>query len=1196
MSSEPPRAPSHISRPPPASLRDLADGEARRRIREHLDTTFVVEAAAGTGKTTELTTRIVALLASGRAKLDEIVAVTFTEKAAGEMKLRLRAGIERTRTAEDATPAVQNNLDRSLAMLEAARIGTIHSLCSDLLHEHPLEAEVDPLFEVGAEDEAERLFDQAFERWFAETLRKPPEGVRRMLRRRPRGRDRATPREVLRDAAYRLAERRDFGGAWRRDPWDRTDALTTTLLALRAAASVGGPKAAAERDFIGRNLQKIGRYLEELDRREAVRGRDEDGLEAELREVARWPEWRWRGGGYQCLVPRNEAIELRDTAKRTLDMFLDGASADLAACLFHELQPLIDEYEQLKKRAGRLDFLDLLLSTRKLLRENARVREELLGRFSHLFIDEFQDTDPLQAEILLLLSADDPEVARREDVRPRPGKLFVVGDPKQSIYRFRRADVAFYSDVKRQLTNAGAEVLYLSTSFRSAPSIQRAVNAAFSPLMRGDTDSQARYVPLSPFRDDPKERPTIIALPVPRPYSDFGKITGFKIEESAPEGVAALVEHLIDPRSGWTVSERERPDEAVPLTARHVCLLFKRFQSAGDDITRPYVRALEARRIPHVLVGGRSFHEREEVIALRSALAAIEWPDDELSVFAALRGPFFAVGDDLLIAYRAAHRALHPLYALALLDPKRRAERPPLPDHELEVAEALAVLGRLHAGRNRRPIADTIGQLLERTRAHAGLAIWPTGEQALANVLRVMDLARRFESRGATSFRAFVQRVQDDAQQGEAAEAPVVEEGTDGVRLMTVHRAKGLEFPVVVLADPTAPASHAQPTRHVDSKAGKWFEPLAGNMPIELYERREEVVARDLEEAHRLAYVAATRARDLLIVPVVGDAMVGDDAIKGWVDVLHPVLYPPRSERRRPRPAVGCPPFPGDDSVLDRGKVDIGPEQSVAPGLYRPEVGDHTVVWWDPRALPLDRERGAGLRQQRILKADERGNASDGGELRHAAWRARQRSALERGSEPSQRVRTATEISSAIGEAAYQAGGRDAGAKRPGKVAIERTSAPREGRPRGKRFGVLVHAVLAEVSLTAGEVEAHAMAVVQGRLIGATLEEVEGAKTAAVAALAHPLVVRAAKAAERGECRRETPVVMPLEDGAVLDGVIDLAFREEMPEGPVWLVVDFKTDSDVEAHGAAYETQVSLYVQAVEKATGERALGVLLSV
>lgn len=1196
-----PRPPSSFGSVPPSAI-PLSDSEARRRIRDDLDTTFVVEAAAGTGKTTELVGRIVALLAAGRARLDEIVAVTFTEKAAGEMKLRLRSGIERTRTAPGVSVSVRTNLDRSLAMLEAARIGTIHSLCSDLLHEHPLEAEVDPLFEVGAEDEAERIFDQAFDRWFTNALSNPPEGVRRLLRRRPRGRDRATPRETLHDAAYRLCDRRDFDGGWRRDPWDRTEALAVTLDSLRAAASVASPKAAAEKDFVGKNLQKVARFLEELDRREAVRGRDEDGLEAELRDVAAYREWRWRGGGFSSLVPRNEAVALRDAAKRAVDTFLDAANADLAACLFAELRPLIEEYGRLKKRAGRLDFLDLLLHTRTLLRENERVRAALQARFSHLFIDEFQDTDPLQAEILLLLAADDPKVSRREDVRPRPGKLFVVGDPKQSIYRFRRADVAFYSDVKRQLTRAGAEVLFLSTSFRSSPSIQTAVNAAFAPLMRGDRHSQARYVPLEPFREDTPTRPSIIALPVPRPYSDYGKIVGFRIEESAPGAVAALVEHLIDPRSGWTISERDRgepsargqsqPPGAAPrtqLAARHICLLFKRFQSAGEDVTRPYVRALEARRIPHVLVGGRSFHEREEVIALRSALSAIEWPDDELNVFAALRGPFFALGDDLLLAYRDAHRALHPLYALRLTDPKRRADLPEIPAHEREVADALTVLGRLHLGRNKRPIADTIGQLLERTRAHAGLAIWPTGEQALANVLRVMDLARRFEVRGATSFRAFVQRVQDDAQQGEAAEAPVVEEGTDGVRLMTVHRAKGLEFPVVVLADPTAQHTHSQPTRHVDSASGRWFEPLAGNMPIELLERRDEVLARDLEEAHRLAYVAATRARDLLIVPVVGDAQTGDESVRGWVDVLHPVLYPARRDRRSPRPAPGCPPFLGDDTVLDRSTTEVGPEASVAPGLHRPEVGDHTVVWWDPRALPVGTERSAGLRQQRILKADERGENGDGGELRHAAWRARRARAIELGSVPSQRVRTATEIAGGV----WQPG---VAQSRTGKVALAHTDVPREGRPRGKRFGVLVHATLAEVSLAATESDAHAMATIQGRLVGATLAEVDAAKSAVTSALAHPLMLRAAKASIRGECRRETPVVMPLEGGAVLDGVIDLAFREDTPEGPLWTVIDFKTDTDVDAHGAQYEVQVSLYVDAIQLATGERATGVLLAV
>src|SRR5262249_15245222 len=168
--------------------------------------------------------------------------------------------------------------------------------------------------------------------------------------------------------------------------------------------------------------------------------------------------------------------------------------------------------------------------------------------------------------------------------------------------------------------------------------------------------------------------------------------------------------------------------------------------------------------------------------------------------------------------------------------------------------------------------------------------------------LRVMDQARRFEAAGATSFRAFVERLDADAEAGQASEAPVVEEGTEGVRIMTVHRAKGLEFPVVILADPTAKATFSMPTLHVDQEKNLWAEALAGCMPIELLEQRDEVLRRDREETMRLAYVAATRARDLLVVPT-----VGDEPLEGWLDVLNPVLYPPANRRGAPDHAPGCP-------------------------------------------------------------------------------------------------------------------------------------------------------------------------------------------------------------------------------------------------------------------------------------------------
>src|SRR6185369_3575685 len=174
------------------------------------------------------------------------------------------------------------------------------------------------------------------------------------------------------------------------------------------------------------------------------------------------------------------------------------------------------EYERLKARAGCLDFLDLLRRARDLVRGDAVVRAELQGRYTQLYVDEFQDTDPLQAELLLLLVADDAREGEWRRVRPTPGKLFLVGDPKQSIYRFRRADVTLYESVKRQLVAAGAEVVHLTVSFRSVPDIQSVVNAAFARCMDGTSDGQAAYVPLEPFRANVDTQPAVVALPVPK--------------------------------------------------------------------------------------------------------------------------------------------------------------------------------------------------------------------------------------------------------------------------------------------------------------------------------------------------------------------------------------------------------------------------------------------------------------------------------------------------------------------------------------------------------------------------------------------------------------------------------------------------------------------------------------------------------
>jgi hypothetical protein len=256
----------------------LADQKEREAIRSELDATLVVEAAAGTGKTTALVERILSLLRSGRATLASLVAVTFTEKAAGEMKLRLRTEIEKARRGEQDARA-RDNLDRALEQLEAARIGTIHAFCADLLRERPVEARVDPLFEVAAEDESDRLYDEAFTRWFQATLARdegPGEGVSRVLRRATRERDQDGPRWALRGAGRRLVEQRDFPTPYERPVFDRKRAIDEVVDRLRGLGDLA-PKGFQE-GWLTKCFVEIARCVREMDRR---RG-DHDAIEAQL--------------------------------------------------------------------------------------------------------------------------------------------------------------------------------------------------------------------------------------------------------------------------------------------------------------------------------------------------------------------------------------------------------------------------------------------------------------------------------------------------------------------------------------------------------------------------------------------------------------------------------------------------------------------------------------------------------------------------------------------------------------------------------------------------------------------------------------------------------------------------------------------------------------------------------------------------
>jgi ATP-dependent helicase/nuclease subunit A len=1180
-----------------------ADAQAREAIVSALDDTLVVEAAAGTGKTTELVKRIVRVIASGRAEVRGIVAVTFTEKAAGELKLRLREALDVARTASSGTePDALDKLNGALQYLEEAHVSTIHGFCAELLRERPVEARVDPLFSVLTEAQAERLFDQAFGGWIQAQLQDPPEGVRRALRRSIWQGFGATPREDtpidrLNRAAWELAQWRDFDGPWTRRPFDRNadvDRLVAELAEL--AALTEGPSYAKDTLFLdtapARHLaaeiamQRSFRLKAEAAgsggegapppdesrsfRLQAEEDGEYDGWEARLVDLSRDRNFTrvrpGRGPGYKQGVPRQRVMDAYEAFKGRLDTFRLDADADLAAALQHELAGAVDQYEELKARNGALDFLDLLLKARNLVRGNAGVRRGFHERFTHIFVDEFQDTDPLQAEILLLLASADPEQDDWRRVIPIPGRLFIVGDPKQSIYRFRRADVGIYRDVCERLIACGAKRVTLTTSFRSVPAIQACVNAAFEPIMTGDAATlQASYVPLSAHRPALDGRPAVIALPVPEPYG-VRNMSAVKIEQSLPDAVGAFIDWAVN-ESGWQVQ------------ARDFCILFRRFLSFGEDVTQPYARALEARGVPHVLVGGKTFHNREEIESFRAALSAIEWPDDELSVFAALRGALFAIGDEELLEWKQRVGALHPFRA----SHERLARNAQLPDadrrHLQPIVEALGVLQRLHRRRNYRPVAETIQELLDATRAHVGIVLRSGGEQALANMLHVAELAREYEASGGLSFRGFVDELRVAADDAQAAEAPILEEASDGVRMMTVHRAKGLEFPIVILADVTCKLARAD--------AGRWLDPehnvcalkIGGWSPIDLILHDAEESARDKAESQRLTYVAATRARDVLVVPAIGDGPYDG----GWLDPLMPAIYPVDAQRRSPQPARGVPLFKSKDTVLVRPDGDPASSRTVAPGTF--DFGRYAVTWWDPRALRLGAESTFGLRRDDLIVKDGDMFAVEDRLADYERWREARSRTIADASRPTIRFMTAT----AWAAEASRTGIDTALLDDSQQIAIVEIPGA-ENRPRGPRFGTLVHAVLATVALDASDDVIVRTAATHSRLLSDVTADEERAAVAVVSAvLRHDLIARARVSAS---VKRETPVSWVQKDGMLIEGILDLAFDE----GGETVVVDFKTDHELAAGETRYRAQLLQYVNAVSRATGRPASGVLFRV
>jgi len=824
--------------------------ENREKAANEFRRDLAVDASAGTGKTSTLVARVTNLfLALPDLSTDQVLLLTFTDKAAAEMKARVTEGWERLFAATQETDDIDEVGRRAAAWNPLARVPasvypdfatlrrrveemvdgvgrlsvtTFHSFCARVLRSFPAEAGVDPLFEVLPETASADAWDAAFRRflqgefggeevhpeWERILSRLPDPSkawwvIRRLC---------LFQRDLLRGPAPDFGSPGDFLDFLVREHGPHVDYFRAFVAGILAPED--DPAAAAFREAL-RVLQPAWEAVSRGDLAAAARlaGEGTAAFSLDLRKSMSKKKF-----------PRPEGpklSEVRDALLRFWKRVAEVPEGDAAArFLVARAGAALASFEAAK--GSGLDFMDLLLRASDLLAGNPAVARRLGERFRHIFVDEFQDTDPLQAGVLRAIAAD-----------AVPGRLFVVGDPKQSIYGFRRADIQVYRKFREGMVDAGGEDVPLTRNFRSRPDLLATLSGLFSRVLSGGEDFSPAYAHVEADRDDPGEG---------HPVSLYRLDPA--VDES--EFLAALVGRIVG-----SVKVRDRGGVDRPASFRDVAVLYR--SDASGEVLSGYRAALAAAGIPHVVPSRKGFFLRQEIQDLRMVLSAIDVPADRSARHAAMKTIFFGLSDE----------EIHPLYGE---NPAAAPSR---------VRGAVALLSRLSARRGRASLPDLLAALYGETGVDFVAARIPDGERIVRNLSKAAEMARAFEWGGAGSLKLFLAEIRRKAAEGrEEDEVPDFEEGEDAVRLSTIHGAKGLEFPVVILGGISRGGRKGPEGLRADRVRGlsavifpgfrtySAFRQVPGaGRPVTFEEwEKEKMVA----EERRLLYVAATRAKDRL--------------------------------------------------------------------------------------------------------------------------------------------------------------------------------------------------------------------------------------------------------------------------------------------------------------------------------------------
>ena len=802
---------------------ELRDAAARKMIRERLDIDLLVEAGAGSGKTESLAKRMVETVACGICSVEEIAAVTFTRKAASELRGRFRAELENCVTKE-LDPLRRSRILNAMYGMERMFAGTIHSFCAHLLRERPVEAGLAPGFREIEEPE-DAVLRTRFWREYIERAQ----------------RERAPAFLALLTAEVR--------------PSDLNDAFRAVCAHPDVEFSAGSGsipeigQAWAEFDRFWRELQKLCPPIvdestckvQALMRKFAPRFRNANRTRAAVlaKVLGQWAgnlgvvqKW-WNGQGKKA-----EAM-IADFQVQTVEPFLRAWREYVYRIAMTLLVDARNWAAGQRRRAALLNFADLLFLAARLVRENQVVRDALQRKYRHLFVDEFQDTDPMQAELLFLLAAEPGAGDDWTTVRLRPGALFLVGDPKQSIYRFRRADIEVYQLARRRIEQGGGQILPLTTCFRAGSAICDWANDVFSKLFPNQaTVQQPGFERLDPGASDPKNA----AGPIRLIHDDsIG-------QREVPATDAAVIAAYI----------RAEVDAGKRTWGDFLLLTRKKKGRLGV-----YAEALEAARVPYEVSGSGGLLESEYVQALVSILFALTHPDDGIALAGVLRGPCFGLSDPQLYDFRKGGGVI-------------RLSLPVADEATDQVASAIRTLREWRPLVRRLPTGAAIELILEQSGLLAKAAASSAGGGEAGKLVYALDCLRAACETGQTLGDAVA--ALEESSEDDESDAPVLEPGRrDVVRVMNLHKAKGLEGRVVFLADPLggvkpradlhiareAGGAHGYLT--ITKAKGDWGKDILG-LPAgwDAFEASELNFLR--AEETRLLYVAATRARETLVV------------------------------------------------------------------------------------------------------------------------------------------------------------------------------------------------------------------------------------------------------------------------------------------------------------------------------------------